>query len=165
MELWRILARKLKKGEKFCYMLMSPGACWIPGVPIFTRVILVASLLFNKIFRVLLIFFSSCRLHSAGHLLDACLPNIGLGHLKPGKAYHFPDGYASYCKVFLSMVCFFLLLIVLNYTQNRPPAIHGTLSFLCNVYSHFFVPITLIVVMQEAILHVGKVTWFTLSCP
>ncbi|CAN1281085.1 Alanyl-tRNA editing protein AlaX-L [Linum perenne] len=32
------------------------------------------------------------RLHSAGHLLDACLPNVGLGHLKPGKAYHFPDG-------------------------------------------------------------------------
>ncbi|KAJ8766288.1 hypothetical protein K2173_022347 [Erythroxylum novogranatense] len=32
------------------------------------------------------------RLHSAGHLLDVCLPNVGLGHLKPGKAYHFPDG-------------------------------------------------------------------------
>ncbi|KAK4256624.1 hypothetical protein QN277_006327 [Acacia crassicarpa] len=32
------------------------------------------------------------RLHSAGHLLDSCLPRIGLGHLEPGKAYHFPDG-------------------------------------------------------------------------
>ncbi|XP_020228619.1 uncharacterized protein LOC109809658 [Cajanus cajan] len=32
------------------------------------------------------------RLHSAGHLLDICLPRIGLGHLEPGKAYHFPDG-------------------------------------------------------------------------
>ncbi|XP_027332746.1 uncharacterized protein LOC113847701 [Abrus precatorius] len=32
------------------------------------------------------------RLHSAGHLLDICLPKIGLGHLEPGKAYHFPDG-------------------------------------------------------------------------
>ncbi|MED6106477.1 hypothetical protein PIB30_005111 [Stylosanthes scabra] len=32
------------------------------------------------------------RLHSAGHLLDACLPRIGLGHLEPGKAYHFADG-------------------------------------------------------------------------
>ncbi|XP_076952437.1 uncharacterized protein LOC143626165 [Bidens hawaiensis] len=32
------------------------------------------------------------RLHSAGHLLDVCLPKVGLGHLKPGKAYHFPDG-------------------------------------------------------------------------
>ncbi|XP_061349200.1 uncharacterized protein LOC133294531 [Gastrolobium bilobum] len=31
-------------------------------------------------------------LHSAGHLLDICLPRIGLGHLEPGKAYHFPDG-------------------------------------------------------------------------
>nr|GLL41327.1 uncharacterized protein LOC109178995 isoform X1 [Ipomoea trifida] len=32
------------------------------------------------------------RLHSAGHLLDVCIANIGWGHLKPGKAYHFPDG-------------------------------------------------------------------------
>ncbi|CAJ2653904.1 unnamed protein product [Trifolium pratense] len=32
------------------------------------------------------------RLHSAGHLLDICLPKIGLGHLEPGKAYHFSDG-------------------------------------------------------------------------
>ncbi|WVZ13308.1 hypothetical protein V8G54_017838, partial [Vigna mungo] len=32
------------------------------------------------------------RLHSAGHLLDICLPRIGLGHLEPGKAYHFSDG-------------------------------------------------------------------------
>ncbi|KAL2339037.1 hypothetical protein Fmac_013483 [Flemingia macrophylla] len=32
------------------------------------------------------------RLHTAGHLLDICLPRIGLGHLEPGKAYHFPDG-------------------------------------------------------------------------
>ncbi|XP_019437849.1 PREDICTED: uncharacterized protein LOC109343821 [Lupinus angustifolius] len=32
------------------------------------------------------------RLHSAGHLLDICLPRIGLDHLEPGKAYHFPDG-------------------------------------------------------------------------
>ncbi|CAL0330656.1 unnamed protein product [Lupinus luteus] len=32
------------------------------------------------------------RLHSAGHLLDICLPRIGLNHLEPGKAYHFPDG-------------------------------------------------------------------------
>ncbi|XP_024373397.1 uncharacterized protein [Physcomitrium patens] len=33
------------------------------------------------------------RLHSAGHLLDACMSNIGLGSLEPGKGYHFPDGY------------------------------------------------------------------------
>lgn len=33
------------------------------------------------------------RLHSAGHLLDACMHNVGLGHLEPGKGYHFPDGY------------------------------------------------------------------------
>ncbi|GAB2222852.1 hypothetical protein Drorol1_Dr00016982 [Drosera rotundifolia] len=32
------------------------------------------------------------RLHSAGHLLDVCLEDVGLGHLVPGKAYHFPDG-------------------------------------------------------------------------
>ncbi|PON88317.1 Alanine-tRNA ligase, archaea [Trema orientale] len=32
------------------------------------------------------------RLHSAGHLLDACMQNVGLGHLEPGKGYHFPDG-------------------------------------------------------------------------
>lgn len=33
------------------------------------------------------------RLHSAGHLLDVCLKDVGLGHLEPGKAYHFPEGY------------------------------------------------------------------------
>ncbi|XP_031400043.1 uncharacterized protein LOC116210319 [Punica granatum] len=32
------------------------------------------------------------RLHSAGHLLDICMKNVGLGHLEPGKGYHFPDG-------------------------------------------------------------------------
>ncbi|XP_044500006.1 alanine--tRNA ligase [Mangifera indica] len=37
------------------------------------------------------------RLHSAGHLLDACMQIIGLGHLEPGKGYHFPDGpYVEY---------------------------------------------------------------------
>lgn len=34
-----------------------------------------------------------CRLHSAGHLLDSCMRNIGLGSLEPGKGHHFPDGY------------------------------------------------------------------------
>ncbi|KAL6627536.1 hypothetical protein ACP70R_031262 [Stipagrostis hirtigluma subsp. patula] len=32
------------------------------------------------------------RLHSAGHLLDICMSNVGLSHLEPGKGYHFPDG-------------------------------------------------------------------------
>ncbi|KAF9605731.1 hypothetical protein IFM89_018127 [Coptis chinensis] len=32
------------------------------------------------------------RLHSAGHLLDVCIRNVGLDNLEPGKAYHFPDG-------------------------------------------------------------------------
>nr|KJB38609.1 hypothetical protein B456_006G263200 [Gossypium raimondii] len=32
------------------------------------------------------------RLHSAGHLLDVCMRNVGFGHLEPGKGYHFPDG-------------------------------------------------------------------------
>ncbi|KAH0459344.1 hypothetical protein IEQ34_012158 [Dendrobium chrysotoxum] len=32
------------------------------------------------------------RIHSAGHLLDICVRNVGLSHLKPGKGYHFPDG-------------------------------------------------------------------------
>ncbi|XP_057959811.1 uncharacterized protein LOC131152147 isoform X3 [Malania oleifera] len=32
------------------------------------------------------------RLHSAGHLLDICMQNIGLGYLETGKGYHFPDG-------------------------------------------------------------------------
>ncbi|KAI4357240.1 hypothetical protein L6164_001200 [Bauhinia variegata] len=37
------------------------------------------------------------RLHSAGHLLDICLPRAGLGHLEPRKAYHFLDGpYVEY---------------------------------------------------------------------
>ncbi|KAF0918357.1 hypothetical protein E2562_023522 [Oryza meyeriana var. granulata] len=32
------------------------------------------------------------RLHSAGHLIDICMSNIGLSYLEPGKGYHFPDG-------------------------------------------------------------------------
>ncbi|CAH8328637.1 unnamed protein product [Eruca vesicaria subsp. sativa] len=32
------------------------------------------------------------KLHSAGHLLDLCMQKVGLGHLEPGKGYHFPDG-------------------------------------------------------------------------
>ena len=32
------------------------------------------------------------RLHSAGHLLDAALRNLGHTHLVPSKGYHFPDG-------------------------------------------------------------------------
>uniref|UniRef100_M4E070 Threonyl/alanyl tRNA synthetase SAD domain-containing protein n=1 Tax=Brassica campestris TaxID=3711 RepID=M4E070_BRACM len=34
----------------------------------------------------------SLVLHSAGHLLDLCMQKVGLGHLEPGKGYHFPDG-------------------------------------------------------------------------
>ena len=40
-----------------------------------------------------LIASSLYRLHSAGHLLDISVRNVGLGHLEPGKGYHFPDGY------------------------------------------------------------------------
>ncbi|XP_071730447.1 uncharacterized protein [Rutidosis leptorrhynchoides] len=37
------------------------------------------------------------RLHSAGHLLDVCMEKVGLTHLEPTKAYHFPDGpYVEY---------------------------------------------------------------------
>ncbi len=37
------------------------------------------------------------RLHSAGHLLDAALRNLGRGDLVPDKGYHFPDGpYVEY---------------------------------------------------------------------
>lgn len=32
------------------------------------------------------------RLHSAGHLLDICMRNIGLVTLEAGKGHHFPDG-------------------------------------------------------------------------
>lgn len=32
------------------------------------------------------------RLHSAGHLLDICMRNIGLASFKDGKGHHFPDG-------------------------------------------------------------------------
>lgn len=34
------------------------------------------------------------RLHSAGHLLDAAVRNIGRTDLEPSKGYHFPDGNA-----------------------------------------------------------------------
>ncbi|XP_073053389.1 uncharacterized protein [Primulina eburnea] len=37
------------------------------------------------------------RLHSAGHLLDVCMKNVGWDHLEPTKGYHFPDGpYVEY---------------------------------------------------------------------
>ncbi|PQQ14169.1 uncharacterized protein Pyn_23830 [Prunus yedoensis var. nudiflora] len=37
------------------------------------------------------------RLHSAGHLLDACTRNLGFGDLEPTKGYHFPQGpYVEY---------------------------------------------------------------------
>ena len=36
------------------------------------------------------------RLHSAGHLLDVAVSNIGLSW-QPGKGYHFPDSpYVEY---------------------------------------------------------------------
>lgn len=38
----------------------------------------------------------NARLHSAGHLIDVAVQNLGL-NLKPGKGYHFPDGpYVEY---------------------------------------------------------------------
>ena len=51
--------------------------------------------IYNSSFVNLIFFliFHLCRLNSAGHLLDICLPRIGLGNLEPGKAYHFPDEY------------------------------------------------------------------------
>ncbi|KAG8372950.1 hypothetical protein BUALT_Bualt12G0120300 [Buddleja alternifolia] len=37
------------------------------------------------------------RLHSAGHLLDICVRNVGWDHLEPTKGYHFADGpYVEY---------------------------------------------------------------------
>ncbi|EPS64543.1 hypothetical protein M569_10238 [Genlisea aurea] len=37
------------------------------------------------------------RLHSAGHLLDICVRNVGWNHLEPSKGYHFADGpYVEY---------------------------------------------------------------------
>ena len=35
-----------------------------------------------------------CRLHSAGHLLDAAMRNVGKGSLIPSKGHHFNDGNA-----------------------------------------------------------------------
>lgn len=34
--------------------------------------------------------------------MDACLEEVGLGHMEPGKGYHFPDGYDLDCKILLS---------------------------------------------------------------
>eukprot|EP00250_Pteridium_aquilinum_P011362 c20012_g1_i2 orf=46-813(+) len=34
----------------------------------------------------------NARLHSAGHLLDICMQNMGLTSLEPGKGHHFLDG-------------------------------------------------------------------------
>ncbi|KAF8394565.1 hypothetical protein HHK36_020777 [Tetracentron sinense] len=43
------------------------------------------------------------RLHSAGHLLDACMRNVGLDSLEPSKGYHFPVGYKA-IFVYLGLV-------------------------------------------------------------
>ncbi|KAJ6323529.1 hypothetical protein OIU76_010938 [Salix suchowensis] len=44
------------------------------------------------------------RLHSAGHLLDACMQDVGLGQLEPGKGYHFPDGpFARFLLLYCHM--------------------------------------------------------------
>jgi hypothetical protein len=49
------------------------------------------------------------RLHSAGHLLDICVSNVGLSHLEAGKGYHFPDGYGLVIsECFYSFVFFFV---------------------------------------------------------
>lgn len=42
------------------------------------------------------------RLHSAGHLLDACMKTVGLESMEAGKGHHFPDGYA--CQILF--LCF-----------------------------------------------------------
>ena len=35
--------------------------------------------------------------HSAGHLIDVAMKNIGLAYLKPTKGFHFPEGsYVEY---------------------------------------------------------------------
>ncbi|OEL37083.1 hypothetical protein BAE44_0001898 [Dichanthelium oligosanthes] len=49
-------------------------------------------LIVSKFKALLLIMLSLSRLHSAGHLLDICVHNVGLFQLEPGKGYHFPDG-------------------------------------------------------------------------
>lgn len=37
------------------------------------------------------------KIHSAGHLMDVCVRNIGLTNLIPGKGFHFPTGsYVEY---------------------------------------------------------------------
>jgi Ser-tRNA(Ala) deacylase AlaX len=39
----------------------------------------------------------NARNHSAGHLIDIAMKNIGLGYLKPTKGFHFPEGsYVEY---------------------------------------------------------------------
>ncbi|KAJ7516380.1 hypothetical protein O6H91_22G056200 [Diphasiastrum complanatum] len=38
------------------------------------------------------------RLHTAGHLIDVCIENIGLSSLQPGKGHHFPDGCSPFVE-------------------------------------------------------------------
>lgn len=53
-----------------------------------------------------------CRLHSAGHLMDACMQNVRLGALVPTKGYHFADGYEAMnydlsLSLYIYMILFF----------------------------------------------------------
>ena len=45
------------------------------------------------------------RLHSAGHLLDTAMNQIGRTDLQPSKGYHFPDGNAYVGMSTHSCVC------------------------------------------------------------
>ncbi|XWS53627.1 hypothetical protein CRYUN_Cryun10bG0017100 [Craigia yunnanensis] len=57
-------------------------------------------------------------LHSAGHLLDVCMRNVGLGHLEPGKGYRFPDGFMPqyyHMKKLLSCV---VVLFLITFPSN-----------------------------------------------
>ncbi|PRQ28968.1 hypothetical protein RchiOBHm_Chr5g0008751 [Rosa chinensis] len=51
--------------------------------------------------------------HSAKHLLDVCMKNVGLGDLKPRKGYHFPQGYdlLHYLPPRIDVVVMFLIFL------------------------------------------------------
>lgn len=75
------------------------------------------------------------RLHTAGHLLDACMRFVGLGSFEPGKGHHFPDSpFVEYKGVIPSkdLEC---KRVALEAEANRQVSLGGQVRALIAPYS------------------------------
>lgn len=84
--MFRVEDVRLKDGLVYHYGLYSNAQGVTDGIPTFQKGQEVC-LFIDEDRRKL-----NSRLHSAGHLLDICMRNVGLASLEPGKGHHFVDG-------------------------------------------------------------------------